>query len=133
VFVLLSFFDNSKSVNDLNAGDCFQDPDADEVSSVDTVDCDEPHDYEVAGSVALQGDAGEYPSLDAIFEEAELRCFSLFVAYTGITDDDSPYFPSPFVPTREAWDDGDKTALCTVVSIDASGNLVRSVGSASGG
>ena len=133
VFVLLSFLDNSKSVNDLSAGDCFQDPGADEVSSVDTVDCDEPHDYEVAGSVTLQGDEGEYPTLDAIFEEAELRCLGLFLEYTGITDEESPYFPSTFVPTREAWEDGDQTALCTVVSVDAAGDLTRSVGSAAGG
>lgn len=133
VFVLMSFLDDSKNVNDLSAGDCFQDPGADEVSSVDTVNCDEPHDYEVAGSVTLLGDEGEYPTLDAIFEEAELRCLGLFLEYTGITDEESPYFPSTFVPTREAWEDGDKTALCTVVSVDAAGNLTRSVGSASGG
>lgn len=134
VLVVLSFLDGfldgSKNVNDLEAGECFRAPEVSEVSAVEVVDCAEAHEFEVTGSVTLEGNAGVYPDGDAIFEEAALRCLGSFVEYTGITDETSEYLPNPFVPTRGAWDDGDQTALCTVISVDDAGNLRQTTGSA---
>ena len=67
---------NGDYVFDLNIGDCFAEPTewsdggGEEVTEVDVIGCDQPHDAEVVG-VGTLNDEGtrEYPSDDALFAE----------------------------------------------------------------
>lgn len=108
-----SIFDTSESVADLSPGDCFDDPgEAAEVSEVDLIDCDDAHDLEVIGSVALDGDA--YPGDFAAGEKALFGCLDHFAAYIGEPYETSILYILPLTPTEASWKSGDREAHCVV-------------------
>lgn len=91
------------SVFSLEIGDCFNDP-ADgvtEASSVEMVDCADPHDNEVYGEGTMTDEV--YPGDDAISEFAEQVCYDAFEGYVGLTYSDSALDYWYWVPTQETW------------------------------
>ena len=130
-----SYLNNSTSVEDLTAGDCFNDPGSESITEVDTVDCTEPHDYEMFASVLLVGDNGSWPGDFELFEEADNACFEEFLDYTGISLDDEVFIwdYTTFIPEQESWADGSRDALCTLYQVDAEFNPVPATTSARAG
>jgi hypothetical protein len=103
----------SASVFDLSVGDCFDDPAAGgEISSVDAVDCAEPHDNEVYALYDYDGDS--YPGVDAMGAAADEGCEARFEDYVGIAYLDSELFYTHLTPTQESWDDGDREIVCVL-------------------
>ena len=131
----ISYLNRSTSVEDLTAGDCFDDPGSEAISEVDTVDCTEPHDYEMFASIILVGNDGVWPGSFELFEEADDACFEAFLDYTGISLDDEVFMwdYTTFIPEEESWAEGSRDALCTLYQIDAEFNPVTATTSARAG
>jgi hypothetical protein len=110
----------------LAVGDCFDDPGASvDLEELPVVACEEPHRFEVVGSVLLPDDARPGADLEEAAVEA---CAPSFTSYLGISPDDSTLRSAALVPTAEGWDAGDREALCLVT--DPEGSLVGSVAGA---
>lgn len=108
------------SVFDLGVGDCFDDPATatDEVSSVATVDCAEPHDNEIYH--AYQVDYPAFPGRTTMLEDAGEECVANFQAFVGRSFADSDLDVFPITPTQASWDDGDREVLCALYAMDLS-------------
>jgi hypothetical protein len=97
-------------VDDLRVGDCFEAGDAEEISDVDGVPCDEPHPYEVY--VVEDHDASSYPS-DAEWDTVFLtRCVPSFEPYVGADYATSEIYASMMTPTADGWSAGDHEIIC---------------------
>lgn len=107
----------SGNVFDLEVGQCFDNPESfDEVSNVDIVDCDEPHDNEVYHVFDLPD--GDYPGVDAAETIADDGCITAFESFVG-----SPYTTSGLdiqylYPSPDTWDDGDREVVCALFALD---------------
>lgn len=108
------------SVFDLQVGDCFDDDPAatDEVASVATVDCAEPHDNEIFFEFSLAG--GTFPGEDAIMGEAADRCIPAFDAFVGKSYYESDLDIFPITPTAASWEEGDRVVYCVLYALDLS-------------
>jgi hypothetical protein len=106
-------------------GDCFDDPDtaADEISDVELVDCDEPHDNEVYAVVELED--GDYPGDDVVLARAQDVCLDAFESYVSEPYATSELFATWIVPTQGSWSDGDREVVC--VLFDGDGPLEGSM------
>ncbi|WP_075827931.1 septum formation family protein [Cellulosimicrobium sp. CUA-896] len=112
----------------ITVGDCTNDGDVDatEVSSVEAVPCDEPHDNEVYAAFDVDGD--EFPGTDEIQVIADERCLAEFEPFVGISYDVSRLGYWPMTPTESSWGQGDREVLCLVFDVD----LEKLTGSAEG-
>lgn len=130
-----SYFTGATSVEDLAAGDCFNDPGTEAISEVDTVDCNEPHDYEMFASVLLVGNNGAWPGDFELFEEAYETCLEPFLIYTGVSPNDEVYIwqYDAFAPTEASWAEGGRDALCTLYQVDEDFNPVPATTTARAG
>lgn len=110
----------------LAVGDCFEAPGGtDGLEEVPVVPCEEPHRFEVVGTVLLPDDAR--PTLD-LEEVAVEACSETFAGYVGVDPEDSELRSAALVPTVDGWQDGDREALCLIT--DPQGSLVGSVAGA---
>ncbi|MCP9962047.1 DUF4190 domain-containing protein [Streptomyces somaliensis] len=100
----------------LRTGDCFDQPggaaDQQEVDTVRSVDCAEPHDAEVTGAFELTG--GAYPGVPAIEKQAEERCAEVGERYSldswAVPENAMTFYHHP---TEESWRRiGDRTVTC---------------------
>ena len=124
------------NVHELAAGTCFDDVSAladeggGEVGQVPVVDCDEPHDNEVFGTFALEGD--EYPGLDAVGRQAEEGCRDRFEDYVGADPEEAGLVVSHLVPTEQSWSAADdREVVCFLYDLGLE-KLERSVAGAGG-
>lgn len=91
------------SVFSLEVDDCFNDPDspAAELSDVDSVACEEPHDNEVYAIVDHPaGDEDPYPGVSALDDWSWNFCLAEFMECVGVTYDDSRLRPVVARPDR---------------------------------
>ncbi len=123
---LFSFFDSSKTVDDIAVGDCLNMPEEDIFSTIDPLDCSEPHDLEVFALVDLSTVGPEYSSIasypgdDAVYEAAYNRCWDEFELYVGVPYEESVLYLDVFTPTFEGWDErGDRIANCVLFEVNA--------------
>ncbi|MFQ5558065.1 MAG: septum formation family protein [Acidimicrobiales bacterium] len=123
--------DNSVSVEALAPGDCLQEPDAELITSVETVDCNEAHDYEVYAVIQLpDSPSTPYPGDESTFFSTLEACLPPFDSYVGIAYMDSIYDINTIYPTRESWEDeGDREAACLLAEYTYSGNIAPTTGS----
>lgn len=121
--------DDSTAVEDVGVGTCLNDPGGEIVTDVDPVSCDEPHEFEMIGSVEIPGDG--FPG-DETFDLAVDRCIPMFEDYVGIAYEDSIWWLNAFTPTEEGWEQGDRIANCLVFQFDADRNILPVTGSARG-
>jgi hypothetical protein len=112
VVFVAGVLDDTTAVQDLEAGTCFNEPDASVVYEIDPVDCADPHHYEVIGNVTLAGNA--FPGDEAAWEAAMRKCVGLFDGYVGASYEDSTWWVDAFTPTADAWEEGDHGANCVV-------------------
>ncbi len=107
------------SFDALEIGDCFEDPGiGTEVASVDTVDCNELHDFELYAIVQLGPDSLSFPGDDSLFTDMEDECITRFDAYVGYDYWTSDYDFVAFIPTEQAWKGGDRTGMCATFEFD---------------
>ncbi len=105
--------EDSTDVFTLQVGDCLNDAEATEqVDTVPTTPCDEPHDSEVYASVIHPDD--EYPGQEAILAFADEECLAEFEVFVGGAWDTSPYDFSYYFPTEGSWGEGDREILCVI-------------------
>lgn len=129
--VVWSALDNSKPVQDLAIGDCLNEPSDELITSVETITCDEPHDYEVYAVVRLlDPTTAPYPGQDQTYFASIESCFLWFEGYVGLAYADSVYDINTIYPTEESWDDEeDREVICLVAEPSFSGGIVPVTGS----
>ena len=110
------------SVFDLGVGDCLNEPSESEVSRVDKVPCDEPHDYEVLALVNHPAGRDEPFPLDLMLFSGDTgfeACLPHFEPYVGQDYMLSRLGIDFFYPTRESWErDGDREFVCLLFDLD---------------
>jgi hypothetical protein len=132
-FLLYNFLTADTAVDDLAVGDCFMAPSEEEISTVETVDCAELHDYEVFAFVALSERAGGFPGDNALFEEADDKCFAPYLAYIGGDLASTQYVYDVFIPGSASWDSGNRESMCAIFAVDENFNPISTFGTARAG
>ncbi|MBW3536345.1 MAG: septum formation family protein [Actinobacteria bacterium] len=105
--------------NSLQVGDCFNDPDesATEVTSLEAVPCDEPHDNEIFHVFDLEGD--DFPGEDEVKRLGMEGCEAEFEGYVGTPLAESGLAIVPVTPTEGSWEStDDRTILCAAYNSD---------------
>jgi len=112
------------SVFDIEVGECFDDPSSfEEVTDLDIVDCDDPHDNETYANLTV--DLDSFPGIDAIQETADEMCLPEFESYVGQAWETSKLDYGWFHPTEASWEDGDRIVTCFLYD----GDLAKLTGS----
>ncbi len=110
---------NNVDADDLKVGDCFNIPNGTSIQTVETAPCTESHNAEVIFVGEYTGDS--YPislTLDSYVEES---CVPAFESYVGRAVDSEPELSiGYFYPSRDGWDNGDKTISCYIAQPDES-------------
>ena len=89
----------------LQPGHCVSRLPADgDVSRVEVVPCDEPHEAAVVGSLEISGD--EWPGKDRVERQAVDYC------EMDSAEAEAGFRPVVWTPTRDGWGQGDRSALC---------------------
>lgn len=103
------------SVFSLRVGDCLSDTADEEVTSVPTVPCAEPHDNEAYATTQLPD--GDYPGEDAVATAGDTYCYEQFPTFVGMAYEESALEYSTMLPTQVSWEQGDdREVLCLVYS-----------------
>lgn len=98
------------SVLDLQAGDCFNAGDEEEISDVDGVPCNEAHAYE---AYLVEDHSGSGYPTEAEWESVFVsRCIATFEDYVGAPYETSTIYASMMTPTAEGWNQGDHEYVC---------------------
>lgn len=117
VAIVLFLVRNNVEADDLAVGDCFNIPSATSVSTVEKFPCNESHNAEVFFVGEYTGDS--YPISLTLDSYVTDNCEPAFETYLGRELDEEPELSvGYFYPTREGWDDGDKTITCYVAQPD---------------
>jgi hypothetical protein len=107
-------------VEDLRAGDCFnqyKDPLASSVdlSAVSAVPCSAPHAFEVYHELAVGKMTDEWPGDAALSALAEASCIDAFEPFVGASYEASRLDFGFFFPSPDSWRALDRDALCYLV------------------
>jgi len=104
----------------LKVGDCFnQSTEADAISDVPGVPCDEPHDVQIYAAFDLAD--GDWPGLDSVEMDAALGCLERFEAAIGEPYETSPIDIFPMYPLEDGWNGlDDREVLCGGYNVDGS-------------
>lgn len=98
----------------IEAGECFDDAEGEEIEDFDSVACDEPHQNEVF-FVYEADDADEFPGTDALHDAGMDRCTGEpFGDYVGENYDESKFEVFTVVPSEESWGTGDREVMCAL-------------------
>lgn len=124
-FVLWAVRDN-QSADDLAVGTCFDVPTQTSVSTVTRHDCTEAHDAEVFHNAQYDGDSDSYPISLTMERFVTDTCGPVFETYVGEAFEDSDLTIGYFHPSRDGWQDGDRTVTCYAQRIDEA-KLTQSV------
>jgi hypothetical protein len=111
--ISLDMFNGKSDVFDLRVGDCINDDQDGEFSTINIVPCDEPHTDEVYFEFNMP--EGDYPS-SADFDEAFiLRCVPAFESFVGIAAEATELGAWPITPTQRSWDERkDRLVQCLI-------------------
>ncbi|GAA4765249.1 MULTISPECIES: septum formation family protein [Microbacterium] len=84
-------------------GDCIGTPAEGEVTDVEVVPCDQPHDGEVYYEVTMPD--GDWPGDQAVSDAADEGCIGAFEAFIGTPYDTSAIYVQYLTPTEATWTD----------------------------
>lgn len=99
---------------ELTTGQCFDEPDSEEVLNVEIVDCADPHDLEVYETADLPDQTFDAATVDtAAFE----ICLAAFDGFVGTPYADSELDIYYLIPSEESWSDGDREVVCAVYDL----------------
>ena len=125
IVVALTSSDDGTAIVDLEAGDCFDLPDdateADELVTVDVIDCATPHLAEVVSIGSLDTDGSPYPADDELFARVEAACRT-----ERVVESDA-FGLLPIAPTPELWDSFDGWFVCVAIpygGVPVTGSIV---------
>ena len=107
--------EEAADVFSLAVGDCTNDSGETEgeVTTVEAVPCDGPHDNEAYHAEDLPD--GDYPGDDAVFTSADEICLREFEPFVGLSYEESRLAYFPYTPTQDSWEQGgDREVLCLV-------------------
>ena len=106
------------NVFDLEVGDCLTEVQAieEEILSVETVPCSEPHSEEIYAVVTLP--EGDFPGDEAIVTQAEDVCVGEFEGFVGLSYAESVLEFNYAWPLEEGWDAGERGVVCSVSDPD---------------
>ncbi|SDK28986.1 Septum formation [Actinopolyspora mzabensis] len=113
------------------AGTCLNwtQPDASDISEVP---CSEPHLFEMTGTTevwARFGPDAEFPNTEVFNEIKTKRCSDVARQYLGNGFDPNGRFEvSAFLPSKQSWNDGDRTLHCALQQPGPAGQLYRFTG-----
>lgn len=108
-------------------GDCINDFGSSEVTSVEAIDCAQPHDYEVYTEITIPGDA--FPGEEAVTTAANDECVAAFDAFVGLSYQESLLDFSYLAPTAQSWQLNDDR-LITCLIFDPAGQTSGSLAGA---
>jgi hypothetical protein len=115
-----------QSVFSLPVGTCFDDEAApgeatgDQISSVPTIDCSEPHDNEVFALIDYT-ETDVYPGATEMNEIGTELCIEQFDEYVGLAYLESELEVFVITPTEGSWnDDDDREIICALYNLDFS-------------
>lgn len=113
-------FGGPGNVFSLDVGDCFDDPtpESSEVTDVEVVGCDSPHDNEVYATFDLPDT--DFPGADEVLEASLAGCAERFEDLTGVPVGESSLDATLLAPTEQSWTSrDDREVICYL--LDASG------------
>ena len=111
------------TVENLSAGACIEnhfettntsEGDFFEILFVSEVDCTEMHAYEAYAVSDLWSANELHPGVEGAFSVGESFCFDQYNEFVGGDYLSSPYDFFTFVPSFDAWNEGDRTVQCLV-------------------
>lgn len=117
---------SSSSVMHMRVGQCIQKPEADTVSTVDTVDCSTPHYAEVFLIHEVEGGEEDFPGDSRINDTALTVCVQNFEAYVGSNYVESSLDARWIVPNKDSWQRKERKIVCLAVDMQG-GKLNQSV------
>ncbi len=100
------------SAADLRTGDCVNGLKEGEVSALDAVVCEAPHDGEVFAIFPI-GD-GKWPGESTLREQVESGCHQRLAAYSTSAANNAAFEIFVLHPTQRSWQRGDRTVTCLV-------------------
>jgi hypothetical protein len=107
---------SGSEVFSLEVGQCFQLPEGEpeQVTDVEVVDCDQPHENEVFHTFELEGE--RFPGQEAATAAAEEACYgAAFEDYIGQPYETSQVEVFSITPTRTSWEEADdREVVCAV-------------------
>ncbi|MCP3976807.1 MAG: hypothetical protein GY720_20165 [bacterium] len=133
-FIAYSLFDKTKAVDDLAVGDCLLMPAEEEITDVETADCEGEHQLEVFAIVTLTATNGSpYPGDDEVAGGIFDLCMPRFEPYVGATFEDSIWWVNAIYPSPESWEEeNDRKGKCVVFQPGAGDDVIMLSGSARG-
>ena len=108
------------NVFDLAEGDCYNYDESEEVTDVDFVPCDEPHQREVYAVLSFSESTGlPFPGSTRVSDVAFDLCLERFGEFVGRPYSDSLLDVETFVPTRDSWEDiDDREVTCSLYDLE---------------
>lgn len=109
------------AANDLEVGDCVEDAATLNSADVESVNCDESHEFELIGKFDVDGD--DYPGDSELQATGAERCQGdIFEEYVGVPYAESAeVYASAVTPSEETWNEADdRTILCVAHTQDQS-------------
>ena len=110
------------NVFSLKVGDCFNGEESNteesiEVTDVELVSCDDPHENEVYAVFELPDSS--WKGNDYVFEQASIGCGARFEAFVGIEYELSTLYADIVYPSEESWKENDRKVKCSVTEESA--------------
>lgn len=103
------------NVSQLQEGDCYNATGPGPLTTVETVECSEPHAFEVFSEVTHPAGEGEdYPGDAGFAEFAGGECLPAFEGYVGLDYADSGLIASSVSPDEDGWGAGERQVLCVL-------------------
>ena len=108
------------NIFELSVGDCFNYEQAEELTDVDIIPCDDPHQREVYAVVSIDVAAGlPYPGSSQVEDVSWNMCLEHFEGFVGADYYDSRLDFEMFFPTRGSWNDiDDREVTCFLYDLE---------------
>ncbi|MGH9260199.1 MAG: septum formation family protein, partial [Acidimicrobiales bacterium] len=106
-----------ETVADIDVGECFTGGPND----VETVDCSEPHQFELFAVATAPDPAAAYPGEETAYTDGGNACVMALIDYYGATADVATADGlelAPVAPTEEQWTDGETDTDCLAKDAD---------------
>ena len=109
------------NVFELAEGDCFNDEESVEISDVEVVSCDDPHQNEVYAVVLIEEPPElAYPGSDRVSDLAADLCLERFDEFVGLPYVDSRLDIFTLAPTQDSWESlDDREVICSLYDLDS--------------
>jgi putative regulator of septum formation len=103
------------SVFDLDVGQCYNTPTETDVTEVNVVDCDDPHQYEIyALPRHPAGPDEDFPGEEEIGAFSDEACLgAAFEDYVGVDYQSSELLAFSLQPSAQTWAIGDREFICS--------------------